>query len=329
MTGKNVHWFAGDRFACVNRKIQTLKNLSKEEEWAIHDVTKMKTDKICSLINSCPLFGAMNIALVCDGVLKDPQKICDILLRLPDDRAFILLDPKVDKRSIVYKKLKSKIEVFDLITKEGHLDEDGKELAKKTIKEITGWLGKIEIFDYIFEACGYDVGITVSEIEKIRIYIGSEVINEISEVEKVLCRSNLPDIDDLIRSVFNSNVGMAFGILSQLINSVKSGNYAFEFFTGMINRLIIIAYSCLVFEEGIETNKEASEIISKRLEMGGKKVNSYYILNRINAYEDIISSTDSKKVFKSISRARSGIDDLAYGRGNPDFLMKKFVYSIL
>lgn len=331
MSGKHVYWFAGDRFSCVNRKKQTLNTLFEDgNEWAVHDVTKMKPNKIYSLINSCPLFGATHIAFVCDGALPEAKRAVEILLRLPDDRAFILLDPKIDKRSITYKKLKDKMEFFDsAVSKEGYVDSDKIELVGEDVKKMSAWEGDDDIFDYIFESCGYDIGRAVSEIEKIRVYINKKEINDINKVEEILCKSNIPDIDDLIRSMLQSDVGKSFDILNKIMNSVEVDNYAFKFFTGMIDRLMIIAYACLAFETGAKSNKEASKTVANRMEVGNKKINQYYILNRVNNYEGIIVSSDSERALKIVDYARMGIDDLSYGRGKPAFLMKRFVYNSL
>lgn len=235
MSNKNFYWFAGDRYLSLFTKKRLLESLSKDgKKWDKQDVSGMKTDKIYSIIRNIPLFGSENIAYIYDGNIKDQKNMCNLFSRLPDNRAFILITEKVDKKSELYSKMKNRLKHFI----------SGVRRNKDTIKRIaTFWNGSDDLFDYVFEQCKYDTGKTMSELEKISIYCAGKSPTTIDDISNVFCGTWTPGIDDVFNSILKGELNESLCLLNSLIEKEGSKPYAFKFFYAIIEKILRMNYS--------------------------------------------------------------------------------------
>jgi hypothetical protein len=329
MTDKNVYILVGDRFSCISKKKHILNDLSKNgTKWITQDVTKNKKEEICNIINSCPIIGPNCIALIHEGFPSDSKSIFDILSKIQKDLAFFIIFDSIGKGNKIPKDFEENIiKIESVLDQNGYIDYKKINLVKKQIMNDIKWEGAENIFDYIFSSCGYDTGNTISEIEKIRIFLGRNNINSIDEISKILFKTKINTVDDFLTYIFEKDIIGCLEIYNNkdLMESIEKNAYGFFF--SIADKIRIISSCFLEIEKGETQNREIFKTVSEILTVD-KKYNEYYIGMVFNKFSKYKNKIELNRLFHLEKSAIKSLEDITYSKLNNRYIFNRFITEV-
>jgi DNA polymerase III delta subunit len=332
---KNLFWLCGDRYQCQHRKKEIIEKIRESGEVEIKDITNLDANSIYGDINGDPLFGMSRCIFVHDGLISSPvvKKLSGLFENMPKDRFLIILDAppdsvaySPDKRNVIYKRFSGNIEVFEAaFQKTGFINRKIMlEIEKKT-KDMIKWEGSDNVFSFIFKKSGYDIGITIQEIEKIRIYLGRDEIKGTNDLKDIFSASSIAETDDILEDIIKGDIKNAL-IKSYLITKNSDIKDLFMQITGtIIENLTFMGFCCLAIESGKYTPNDIGEYVSNIWVKNGKKMDSRVLTARYYVFREKMKKITSKQIFDAITSSYESIKSFTLGIGPPTYLLRQFI----
>lgn len=332
---KKIYWLVGDRFVCIERKKDIVRCLQKENNWISENInTISNADEFFSNVLLRDLFGSENKICICDGPIPEPKKSVDVIANLPDNRKLIIIEDKIDKRTVMYKRYSSDIEEYPQVIKPGSLfgiDYTKIESAKKIIKKIVNWSGADETFNAIFSACDYDYGRTINEINKILIYTEGRYPKDISEIYSILSSPRRPEVNRLVDAVNNRNAVESFQILNNLydVMDFATSEGPMDIISVILESHIFMLYCKMANDSGYFLPQEVGEYVSKIMKKKGENINSVSASKRYYFYRDCVKKRKLEDISKSISKIESAYKNVIIRKFNSRYIINKLIFEII
>lgn len=170
---------------------------------------------VIDLAETMPFFAERRVILLEDtGFFKNKcDELADYLKELPDYLTLIFVETEVDKRSRVYKGVKSA----------GRVTEFSKQDEKSLMRWVLGLLGKEDKkitqrdMELLLTRTGTDMGNIYMEVQKLLDYtLGRQVITR-EDIESVCCTQTTNKIFDMVRAVTDKNQKKALDLYYDLL----------------------------------------------------------------------------------------------------------------
>jgi len=323
---ENIYWLVGDRYVCIERKKQIIETLQEQEKIDVENLTGLNVDQIYSSMTQEYLFGVQKTIYVHDGEIPDINKIVKFLSSFPKNKTLIVVEDTVDKRKIMYKKFKNNLEEYvSVVQKNGFPDKKLIPKSLKMIKIVSNWEGDEKVLEQIFKESQYNFGITLQEIAKIMIYRNGDPINDIKEVDGILCRNEIPDVSEVMDEIILGNHVEALKKTKNIFNLVDVDEFFMQFIGSLVESLTFIAHICLAQESGKQSKQEVSEFMTDTLIKDGKKGNPQTIKNRLYFYQDKAKWKKSENALKAVSEAESAVEEFIMKKGTTKYIINRFV----
>jgi len=332
---KNLFWLCGDRYQCQYRKKEIIDNIRDKGDVEVKDITGFDANAIYGEINGDPLFGMTRCVFVYDGLIESPivKKLSGLFENMPEDRFLIILDAppdavahSPDRRNIIYKRFSGNLELFEsAFQKTGFINRNVISDIEKKAKDIVKWKGSDEVFNFIFKKSGYDLGITIQEIEKIRIYHGRDEIKGTKDLKDIFCASSIAETDDILDAIIKGDIKNAL-IKSYLITKDADINDLFMQITGtIIENLTFMGFCCLAIEVGKYTPNDIGEYVSNIWVKNGKKMDARVLTARYFVYREKMKKLTSKQIFDAITSSYESVKSFTLSTSSSTYLLRQFI----
>ena len=263
---ENIFWLVGNPSICIHRK---KKILEKYPDHVIYNIEEKDENKIVRLFLEPSIWeDSKRKAYILNGYPKNQKKTVPIILSKANEDLLIVITDKIDKRSILYKKLDIKKESYpDAMDKYGNIDKAVLKKNKKIVSKISKWEDQ-DSLDYIFAKSNNDAARALSEIDKIQTFLGGSNPTN-SNISCIL--TSLPsNMESTIENLFN---GDPYAALEDIENISQDTNKIMLFFTSIIERVKTLLYWKILVEEEYD-EKQISEML---FNMFGPKANKFLI----------------------------------------------------
>jgi len=330
----NVFWLVGDRFLCINRKNKLIKNYtSGNEKWSINNIVSDNATKFCSLISQKNLFGPTNILYVHEGSVPEIKKIIGFIEKLPNNKGLIVLDgnsdkirnTRLNKKSIDYKLLKKYLEYYEPVLKEnGYPDKNIIPKTLKYIKSISKCNISDSVIEEIFRYCGYDIGVTVHEIENICLYKKSNKILK-EDIKTLKASKENLKISDILDALSKRNTHCSLKLFSEISNELDIKSYFFLYFTSIIEHFTMFQYCKIAIESGITGSSSIASSVSCMWVNNGKNVDENIIRWKYEKNKENLENISFEEILWIIEKARYATEKFVEGKFTIDYIISEFV----
>lgn len=171
--------------------------------------------EVIDIAQTLPFFGERRLILLENtGYFKSAcEPMIDYMSEVPENTYFIFVEEEVDKRSKMYKAVKSKgyaCECKRLSNDEimkwilGRINKDGKKITRDTM-------------NYLIAALGNDMEKISKEVEKLLCYTLDKEVLEISDIDEICCPEITGKIFDMIDAMGAKNKEKALRLYYDLI----------------------------------------------------------------------------------------------------------------
>src|SRR3990167_10974083 len=163
--------------------------VSKNGDLALEkiDGEEAEFERISEAIQSLPfLANKKMVVLRSPGAQKQfAEQIEELLQSIPDTTQVIIIEPKLDKRLVYYKVLKSQTDFREFV------EPDGQSLSKWLVQEALDTGGKLSVIDanYLVERVGASQQLLASELEKLLNY-NPNITKETIDLDRKSTRLN-------------------------------------------------------------------------------------------------------------------------------------------
>jgi DNA polymerase-3 subunit delta len=218
---KNIYLLYGEEPYLIEEEIKIIASsvLEPSEKAIKYDMTEDDLSNALEDLNTTSLFGNSKV-IVCNNcyfltsksndIEQDVSELTMLLDKELDSILILTVDYKLDERKKVVKELlkKSNIKCF------GKLKEY--ELINFIEKKFNEYKIDINVIKYFLSYVGSDLGIIMSEIEKLKLYKEEKIIT-IEDIDNISSKALNDNIFDLVDAVVNKDVNRALSIYDDLI----------------------------------------------------------------------------------------------------------------
>lgn len=321
----NFYWITGDRYFIVEAKNNLVKGiLSGSDEYEVQDLSDLETmSEIVGAVSDQGLFGSEKKIYVFNGVLPEAGKGKAIIDALGDN-IFFLLEEKPNKKTKFYKEFKDDIDEFPVVVADGSVDKNAQTLARKMIKMATDWKGSNELFESVFEFSGYSYGITINEIEKIRVMYGSEENVSFDQVKDLLFGTGSPDAQKFVEYIKDCKTVDALDYLNHLVADGFLDEVGMFVFYSLMNNFKFIQACVFAKAEGAKSKEQIAELAAPMLGID----DTYRVSNRLYYYMDLVEKSTPEEISKKVRTVGLAMRDWLAGKQDRALVMKKLVISV-
>lgn len=320
----NFYWITGDPYFIVEAKNNAVQALCSKDEFEIKNISDLETiSDIVGEVSGNALFGSEKTIFVFNGELPDAGKGQAIVDSLGEN-IFFLLEEKPNKKTNFYKQYKADIVEFPIVVSNGRVDRNAQSKARSTIRGFVRWKGTNELFEAIFEYSGYSYGVTINEIEKIRIMFGSEENVSFDQVKDSLFGTGSPDGQKFVDLIKDEKKSEALDYLNTLIQEDFLDEIGmFVFYTLMSNYKFIQA-CVFARSQGAKSKDKIAELAAPLLGEDDPHKTS----NRLYYYMDLVEKTNPEEISKRVRAVGLAMRDWLAGKQDRGLIMKKLVISV-
>ena len=327
----NFFWLIGDRFVCVERKKEIIKQFNERmgrESSVKYIDEEVSIDTFASMLKTKNLFGSDDLVVVIDGKLPDPKKSKHILENLPDNKIVILIQSSVDGRSSEYKNFKEYIEEYPLVWSGKIPDKKAIGFARNLIKGFLDWKNSDDMFEMIFSICDFDYGKTVNEVIKIKTYFSGEIPESIEEVRALIPTSNNPQTESLMDCIKKRDKKRAIEIFHEMELSMDISEYYMMFLYAILEQFTFLFFCCAANESGYKDREAVADFIVENKIKKGEVQERSRVANRLYYYEDIYKNNTSEYYALGISSIEEAMKSCLLGEYSHHFSMTKLINTI-
>jgi DNA polymerase-3 subunit delta len=206
LTGANTFGLQHDLNKIVTKFVDEYGDLALERV----DGEESSYERIAEALNSLPFLATQKLVLLRapGGQKKFAEDVEKLLADLPQTNQVVIVEPKLDKRSVYYKYLKKNTE----LTEYGQPDENSMAAWLQREAKLRG--GAIGSNDarYLVERCGLNQQNLSSELDKLLLYAATVTRVGIDMLTEALPQST---IFQLLEAAFAGNTRLAFSLYAE------------------------------------------------------------------------------------------------------------------
>jgi len=297
---RSFYWLIGDRFFCNYRCDQIVDLINKNKNWDIQSIdSDISADQFCACLSSSNLFGEDNKIFILKSRIPETSKTFKFVLQLPPNKVLICINNKLKKNTTLFKEIKDKtcIEEYPSAVENNKINYRLINKVKKNIKSATNWNGKEDVFDEIIEKSNYDYGVSINEIEKLKIYSNDNLQDmSVSQSLNVLSVSNNIDINKLVKIIKNKNIKEAFTLVQKFIDNNTVENIYQIILGYLIDDYTFSLACCIALEKGFKSSNQIAKFVSSFYLRKGEEVTEDYVMSRYYYYSKILPYKKSKRI---------------------------------
>ena len=294
----NLYLFFGDEYFLIRETVDYIKKsfLCNEFDDINYSNIEGKETSLEDLIYSSktmPLFSNKRLIVVKDflklmNTKKEEELFLQFIQGLPDHLCLILVSPKIDKRTKIYKSITKNGEAIEFKTFKGNL-------LIRWIKQRFSVAGKkIDKEAAAFLASNFDRGLEElnSEINKVITYSGSKQTIEQSDILPIVRTTLENNIFLLMDAICQKDSPKALSILNDII---KEGEAPLWILFMIIRQLRLIYRSFLLLQQGFNFNEihKTLKVHPYALKKAIEQSNNFNII-KLNKALDLALDTDLK-----------------------------------
>jgi hypothetical protein len=334
---RNFYWLSGDRYCCVSRKDDLISDIKKSGNWDVVNFSTNDPDVFASTINKKSIFGDSSTIFIHDGSVPEPTKTLGFIANLKSNKVLIVIegnidecsDSKVDKRSVMYKKMQDYLECYPVVMQSnGYPDKSQIQDALTIVKMLSKTELDEKTIKILFENSGYNIGKTIQELEKIKIYLNGKSIKSLDEIKEILSQRGDPAIDKIIAALNSGNINDAFKEMNYVIENFEFEKLFVTLFMGIIENFTYIMYCRMALDSGIKKPSEIGQFISQHWIKGEKNVDPLTAERRYYVYKDFIERFKFKNVVEIIKLADVSIKNYIMKNATSRFLANFFLRDV-
>lgn len=320
----NFYWITGDPYFIVQAKNDLIKGICSKEEYEVKNISDLETiSDIVAEVSGNSLFDSQKSIFVFNGELPDSGKGKAIIDSLGEN-IFFLLEEKPNKKTKFYKEFKDEIQDFPVVINNNRIDMSAQSKARNVIKFYSKWNGTNELFEAIFEYSGYSYGITINEIEKIRIMFGSEENVNFNQIKDILFGTGRPDSQKFVDLIKDGKKAESLNYLNFLVEEGFLDEIGMYVFYTLMSNYKFIQACVFARSEGAKTKDKIAELAAPLL---GEE-DPYKVSNRLYYYMDLVQKTNPEEISKKIRAVGLAMRDWLAGKQDRVLVMKKLVISV-
>jgi len=332
---KNLYWLCGDRFICIERKNEIIGAIEEESQTTVYDITGLDANGIYASINEGSVFDKSRQIFIHDGQIPDIKKLTGIVSAIPDGKTLIIIDSShssvsstVDRRTVMYKKFKSNLELFEpVLQKTGFPSKKLIPQGKDLIKRFSNWKGSDSTLTKIFRMCGYDYGSTVQEIRKIRIFVNSDT--RAMDAIGIVSGNQLSATENIVDAIFDGDLERSLEETYQIFINDDYDDGFMSFTGGILESLAFVAHCRMAKDRGYEDPEKIGEYVSEIWSKNGRPVDAMSVKKRLYFYKKRVDEVKLDQIFLAIKEGWESVNKYTSGvNRNAKHLAHSFVAKL-
>lgn len=327
---KRFFWLAGESFFVSARKQEIIDSFKSKDNYLIKILPEMSSvDELISTIIHRDIFNQEKTIFIYREKLPDFKKVeYSILKKIPKNFVFILITDKIDKRQAVFKQLKSDLEFFESAQTTYGFDKKILTFNKNKLKKIVNWKGNNLIFDQLLELCQYDCGIFFQELQKMRIYLGKDNIDSISEIKDIISGYESNELNKLVNCINNKNLKMSLELINKNLEIIKDDE-SMLYFYAILENFYFMMTCRMALDSSIRDPNKIGDFVSENLKKNnGEKYMSQIATKRYFILNKSIEKRSLEEYLSAIKFIKISIEDKLIGKYSDRYILNRLVSLI-
>jgi len=317
---KTIILVVGNQYE-VDTTIEKLKKQVSHDSLVVMDGSKDEIRSICSEIMASDMFGRRKIILINGVPNKDSNSIIPYLEKAPSENVvafYSYSSIKGKKKFYEFFKSKARLIEFDCEVKNPHkiirklFEENKKSCQDDVLAEMVGYIGN-------------DIGVIVSEVEKLVNYMGARKAVNKEDIHQICCSESEFFIWDFIKYLSAGDIKKSMESLSCAVSSGSGHDFVLSIVARSLRlSLILKDLGDMPINDIIEKAKEIKKV------NGSSMYNDYEIRSLFNNQKSFYKRLSFLELCKCLKDVYTAMVDVRkqYRESDKEKVMSMLLFSI-